>query len=513
MPARKVPVQFGEWRPDVALLDSQFASEVENVFAGVNSYLPFPSLLPFTTTPLVGACGLYSARTLDGQWKIYGGSPDRLYTWSHFTAGWVDVSRTVGAYTPIASGDLWMFEQSGQHLIAVHQGVEPQWIDIDSGSNFANMPGGPPRATNVKQIGDFLFLSGLVPGSTTGTAPAVPVTNRCLVWSGINDITMWQPGTNLCDMQEFPDGGPVQGVAGSEVGYALQERAIRTIQYLPGDITYIFNFSRVLNDRGSISKYGFSSVGNVLYFVAEDGFYSVSSQQVTPIGADKVNDWWLANTDVGRRNVIHCIAGVNKPRIVWVMHNSSASQTYDREVIFDWSNGRWAKAAVAALVFGAMATTSLDLDTDGTEVNDAWLDTPPFPAARPLDSFAYVGGRPLIAGFDPQGLLCTLQGPNMPATLETAEVHLTPGQRTFVSDVYPLDDALDDATGTVAAGTRERLQNGLTWEPPVMLEITGSAALFSSSRLHRFRRFIPAGTTWTHAQGVMVEAQQDGTVA
>ena len=52
MPAQKQPVQFGEWRPDVALLDTQFASEVENVFAGVNSYLPFPSLQAFGITAL-----------------------------------------------------------------------------------------------------------------------------------------------------------------------------------------------------------------------------------------------------------------------------------------------------------------------------------------------------------------------------------------------------------------------------------------------------------------------------
>ena len=79
---RKVPVQFGEWRPDVALLDTQFASEVENVFAGVNSYLPFPSLLPFGVTPLADACGLYAARTSNGGWKIYGGTPTKLCTWS-----------------------------------------------------------------------------------------------------------------------------------------------------------------------------------------------------------------------------------------------------------------------------------------------------------------------------------------------------------------------------------------------------------------------------------------------
>ena len=66
----------------------------------------------------------------------------------------------------------------------------------------------------------------------------------------------------------------MQGVAGAEIGYVVQERGIRSMQFLPGDTTFIFNFSRVLHDRGSISKYGCSSLGNVLYFVAEDGYYS-----------------------------------------------------------------------------------------------------------------------------------------------------------------------------------------------------------------------------------------------
>ena len=47
----------------------------------------------------------------------------------------------------------------------------------------------------------------------------------------------------------------------------VQDRAIRTMQFLPGDTTFIFNFSRVLHDRGCVSKYGFAPIGNVLYFV------------------------------------------------------------------------------------------------------------------------------------------------------------------------------------------------------------------------------------------------------
>jgi hypothetical protein len=199
---------------------------------------------------------------------------------------------------------------------------------------------------------------------------------------------------------------------------------------------------------------------------------------------------------------------VNKPRVVWVYHAASASPMYDRQIIFDWSNGRWAKAGVSAQVWGLLSSVGLDLDTTGPEVGDALLDS----AALALDSFAYKGGRPLIGAIDPDGMLATLSGPNMPATLETAEVHLMPGQRAFVNEVYPLDDAASDAPGSIQNGTRETLQSGVPfWSPPVDIEpAVGSAFVMTSARLHRFRRLIPYRSTWTHAQGVLVNAQSDG---
>src|SRR5262245_3032440 len=51
MPQQR-PLPFGEWRPDVALQDGQFAGIAENVFAGANSYLPMPSLAALTAQPL-----------------------------------------------------------------------------------------------------------------------------------------------------------------------------------------------------------------------------------------------------------------------------------------------------------------------------------------------------------------------------------------------------------------------------------------------------------------------------
>ena len=486
-----MPVQFAEWRPDIALLDVQFASEAHNVFAGSNSYLPFPRLAPFSAAPLADAHGLFIARRIDGSWKVFAGTSTKLYTWD--TDAWTDVSRTAGGDYNVAPDDLWMWEQSGQHLVAVNENDDPQVIDIDAGTNFAALAGSPPRATNVKQIGDFLVLSGLA------------ANKRIIQWSGINDITQWTIGVGLSDMQEFPD-SPVQSVQGSEIGYVVQDRSIRTMQFLPGDLTFIFNFSRVLSDRGCCSKYGATSVGNVLYFLGESGFFSVSGQQVQTIGAEKVDDWFLTHSDIGRRNVVHAIAGINKPRIAWAYHSFSGSQMYDHVIIFHWDTGKWTHATQLAKVWALQASPSIHLDIDSAEPDDPELDS----AASPLDSFLYAGGRPLVGAINADGYLSALTGPALQATLETAEVHLVPGMRAFVNDAYPLADGLAES---VMAGIRERLADPVVWGVPAPLEITGKAALFSSARLHRFRVRIPAGELWTHAQGVMVEAQQDGSLA
>jgi hypothetical protein len=498
----KMPVQWGEWRPDLATLDTQFASDVENVFPGTNSYLPVPELTSFSDVavppaPLTGdVVGLTAARTLNGQWQVYGGTRTHLYKWG-ISTGWVDVSRTTGGSYNVPSGEYWSFAQFGRFLVAVQIGDVPQVIDVETGTNFANLSGSPPIAHTVRTIGDFLVLGGLA------------ANRRKIIWSGINDITNWTPGIGLCDEQEFPDGGPVKGVAGDKIGYVVQDRAIRAMQFLPGDTTFIFQFSKVSYDRGSISEYGYISVGDNLYLLCHDGFYGLSGAQIVPIGHEKVNEYFLANSDLGRRNIVQAINAV-KSYVGWAYHSSTGTpeRYYDRVIIYNWANQRWSKWAINAQIWAssALSTVEVDLDTDTTEPGDPLLDS----NAHPLDSFAYMGGQPRTAAIDPAGYLSDLTGPNMQAMLETGEVHLIPGNRAMVSEVYPLADGAD---GVIYDGTRERLQDNVQWSQAFPIEITGSAAVYVSSRLHRFRHIIPRATKWTHAQGVLADAQQDGTVA
>jgi hypothetical protein len=488
---KQMPMQFGEWRPDLALLDNQFAGEAMNVYPGGNSYLPWPSLISFTSAALPSpAKGLTAVRRSDDTWGIYAGTATGLYRWAW--AGWTDMSRTSGgAYHVPATGELWSFQQSGPNLVAVNIGDVPQVINVDSGSNFTALGGSPPIANNVTQIGDFLVLSGLASNP------------RMIQWSAINDIGAWTPGTNLSDIQEFPDGGPVKAVVGGEIGFVMQDRAIRSMQYLPGDTTFIFHFTRIVQDRGSLSEFGAVSVGNTAYFMAEDGFFAISGNQLQPIGADKVNEWFRANSDDGRWNVVQAIAIPNKPRIMWAFYGNAGSQLYDHALIYDFSNQRWAHGIPQAQVWATLSTPNLDLDTDGTEPGDPLLDS----TARGLDSFAYKGGRPLLGAINANGELCSSGGPNLIATIETAEAHLNPEGRAFVSNAYPL---VDGAAEYVQVATRERLQDPIVWNNPTLLEVTGSASVLTSSRLHRFRVVIPSGSLWTHAQGMLVDVDKDG---
>ncbi len=447
---------------------------------------------------LGGKCvGLYAARKADATWRVYGGTPTGLFEYNPGGGGWVDISRTTGGvYSVPLTGDLWSFATFGTKVVAVNINDAPQVVDAEAavGTAFAALGGTPPQARTVKQVGDFLILAGLATNS------------RKIRWSAINDITGWTVGLNLCDEQEFPDGGPVMGVAGNEIGYVVQDRSIRLMQFLPADTNLIFSFSRVLQERGCVSPYGFTTVGNTLYFIAEDGFYALLGQQVFTIGQDKINEWFAVNSDISRRGLLQCVSSM-KPYVFWAYYKTPGSQNYDGIVVFDWSLQKWARGSIEAQTWATLATSGLDLDTTGPETGDALADS----TALSLDSAAYVGGRPLVCAVNPAGYLAGLNGPYLSPTLETSEVHPVPGQRAFVSEVYPLCDAPDC---TITISTRESLQEMPVWGNSIPLDDgIGTASVYSDGRLQKVRYSAPAGVTWTHAQGLRIDAQQSGSVA
>ena len=481
-------IRFAPWEPDKADLDAPVTRVARNLRAGANSYRPMPSLTPYTSATLPApARGLVTTRTTTGQWVIYAATATRLYRFAN--SAWIDVSRTVGGNYSLADGEFWVFQQFGNKLIAVNSTIAPQVIDIDSGANFAPLAGNPPAGRLLAVVGDFLVLGAL------GTSP-----NR-VQWSELNDITQWTPNAGLyglADSNDLPDGGRVTGLAGGEIGYVLQEYSIRRMRFIPGGYP-AFEFVRVVDSKGCLSSYGYVSVAGTVYFIAEDGFYSYSGAGLSPIGAWRVNAWFLSNSDTSRISSVYAVADPFRSRVLWFYYSTSTVSMFDSVIIYDWALDKWSHGKHEALIWGSIATPAKTLDSFLTEKLDD-ID-------QLVDSRMWEGGRPTLAAIDGMGRLSFAEGPAMSAQLETQEAEPMTGRRVFISGVRIHTDA-DEAE--IRLGMRERMSDAVVYSGLSRMEKTGMSPVLSSGRYARAEINIPAGVRWTELVGMDFDAQQDG---
>lgn len=103
-------VALARWRPDVANLNSSFASDVLNVLLAADDYIPFPKLAPFSLAVPGTPTGGFSARNAAGEIVIFVGTEDKIYQLNGTTLDWDHVSRlgaTVISNGTFASDTVW----------------------------------------------------------------------------------------------------------------------------------------------------------------------------------------------------------------------------------------------------------------------------------------------------------------------------------------------------------------------------------------------------------------------
>ena len=343
-------------------------------------------------------------------------------------------------------------------------------------------------------VGDFVVLGCL------------NVNERKIRNSAINDATGWTIGTNLCDEQEFADGGRLTGVAGGEFGYVLQETSIRRMIFQPGSDT-AFRFERVEKEHGAAAGYGVVATVNAVFFISNDGFYSFGDNGLVPIGAQRVNKWFRANSDTTRFFSVIAFTDPYAPRIYWAFFNAAGSTRFDRLLIYDWQLDRWSWSDASAMFWATSVTAGLSL-----EALDVYgsLDTG---VPYSLDSRVWEGGRPVIGALDPAGRLAFLEGVTpLDATLTTAPLQLNPGARANVGRVMPLG-VFNGAALAVRVGRRERTQDAVSYTASVAPSSrSGIARMKASGRFHEIETTIAqaSGPQWTHAQGLDIGATPDG---
>lgn len=481
----------GEWTPDMPDLGSNGIT-AQNVIPWPGAYKSFPEVVVQSTAINARAQGGYFARDNTGNVYNFAGTVSKLYQQAVGSSNYTDSTRTVGGAYSTGTLDWWEMAQWGNTVIAVNGADATQVITLGS-PNFTALGGSPPKARHIGVVRDFVVLGNVDDGT------AYP--NR-VQWSGINNSASWAVSASTqADYQDLQgDGGWVQKVVGGEYGLVFQERAVWKMTYVGSPI--IFQFDMIERNRGAFSPQSCIGWGNMVFFLADDGFYMiVGGSSAIPIGAGKVDSTFLTDLRTAYAYRISAAIDPTNKLVMWAYPGSGSTDgTLNKIIIYNWAAKRWSQVSGLSMeILMRFAATGYSLDSlDSLSSSlDALTDS--------LDSRAYVGGAQSLAGFNSSHQAVTFTGTAMAATVDTGEYQLTPGMRSAVMWSRPL---IDGNAASVALRTRNRQADTATLGAASSQGTTGLCAHRTNARYHAARA--TTSGSFNFIQGVELQYTQEG---
>jgi hypothetical protein len=469
---------FGEFSPDVSDLNTDTLDVARNVFPGVNSYLPAPGLIAQSTDALPLPCrGLWYVQTSAGDYDTYAATAEKIYKYEPDTGTFGDVSRLAGGAYGLPADDYWDGVQYGDRLIVCNIANEPQFLDINTGTNFADLPNAP-IARFVTVMDDHVVFSSLLSNP------------RAIAWSAINDSEDYTTGTS--GTQEFSDAGDVMGLCPAAHVLFLQ-RGLRGV-ISTGD-KYAFSFPEMSSEKGTVSPWSVMEFGGLCYWLSDNGFYVGNANEQRSISEKRISGYFFDALNQGRVTRVFSTFDPHASRIYWA-YATGDEEWNDHVLVYDWSIDRWSELEVNTYILSRLATASVSLDSPGPDSMD--MDEPGLPS---LDSFFYRSGAPTLAAVGTDLKLSTMEGPNLPATLLTGSYQFGGSQRVRLRSVLTFFEGADTESITVKVSKRQRYGDDWLTSSAIPQQLSGRHPMNADGYFHRFEYSIPAATEWSHAHG------------
>lgn len=480
-------IPFPPFEPDKSKYEIGSSANVVNALPVANGWGGAKDLTTISAALGSECLGATYVRTAAGNYEVIAGTRTAIFRLDTTNYTWTDISGLSAPFN-VPLNDYWTMTRYGDQLVIHNLNDVIQVYNISTGGNCAALAGSPPRAKYSWVAGDFLVLGYL--NGTDG--------EKTVRWCGLNDIEHWTIGKKGADLQVLPEGDEVMGGLGEQGGFTVIQRA--GMQYFPFSPSSGFTFTRtVLNPKqGTLAPRSIVSIGpGRFFYLSEDGFFGGVDRQ--PIGAERVDRWFLDQID---QTYLADVQGAADPfeKIVWWRYRTPTG-SYNR-LGYDWQLDRW---CTSDLQIGEMVALSTPgITWDGLDLLYATIDA----VDEPYDSRVFTGGRPTFATFTTDNKLAYFTGTNLAATIDTAEVEIDGMTRAFVNGAR----VITDATGfTLQDGVQDFHGQAITWSTANGAHSrTGLVPFRSDGRLHKFRLNIPAGTTWTIASAVNVNAQPSG---
>lgn len=478
-------IRFASFEPDRSEYALDASPNIVNAVPVQDGWGPVPDLVAISEALAAPCLGAWSIRKQDGTYRQIAATETAIYELNPVTFGWNNIS---GPSAPFAVpvGDRWNGTLYGRWLIICNLGGPQQYIDIDSGTAFAPLPGSPPWSRYIATVGEYVAL-----GYVTGFP------NRYMQ-SGIGDASFWTLGERGCDLQDFAVGEEIMNIQGGERGAIISHRTAFTEVALTSGGDFSFT-TRVVNpSRGVIAPLSVVPIGPGMFaYYAQDGL--CLGVEGKPIGAERVDGWFNRTVD---SQYVTQIRGFADPfrKIAWWQAQDATGTKF--LLGWNWQLDRFCYADNNVTEMCIMATPGIVWDS--VETLFANWDS----ADIPWDSALLLGGALRFAAFTTDNKLGFFTGLPRAATLDTADAELNPGTRSFVQEARVYTDCptftLKAITSDKHGGTRT-VGNAVT-----PYASTGVCHFRSSALLHAFRMEIPAGTDWSHVMGVEPKARPEG---
>lgn len=487
-------IKFGEWLPDQPDLNLNGVTVAKNVIPSSNGYRSLNDFLSFSNATDAKIKGLFAAKANDGTVNLFCGNETKLLKFNAATSNLDDVTKSGGSYSVSAENERWRFVQFGTSVIACGGVGEPlQEFTLGSDTLFADLGGSPPKADFIAVVRDQVWTANIDEGSGR-----VPFRTR---WSGINDATSWTTGTDQSDFQDIPDSGAITGLVGGEYAVILSERSISRATYVGSPL--IYQVDRVETSRGCAYPGSVASIGRMVFYLSDDGFYLFDGRGSSPIGAEKVNKFFYNDVNLGQIDKISSAVDPENQVVVWsYTSNGSSNGTPDKLLIYNYNLNKWSFAEVDADIIAPFYTAGYNLDQLDNLASNLYS------ISGTLDSNVYKGGA-LLFGGSRDNKIFAFTGNPLEATIETGEFSLQKGKHGIITRSIPV---FEGGQVTIQIGTRNRQDNETTFSTASSLTDDGFAPHRDQGRFHRIRMNISNKTeapnqNFEFAQGVDIEGQ------
>lgn len=511
-------IPVGEFLPDMPDYQNPGTSKAHNVYPRtVQSYSPVAGISTYANALPSAVIGAMPTIDSSGGVTLIAGTLTDIYQLAPGSSAFVNVSKTAGGYTTSTDGD-WNFTQFGQRVIGANFSDPLQTFTLNASTAFADLSATAPKSRYLATVKDFLVAANTY-DNTYGAQP------QRVWWSAINDCTNWPtPGSVSAaqvqsDYQDIPgDQGWIQGIVGNlgtSDGAIFFDHAIWRMNYVGSPS--IFSFSAAEGVRGTPAPRSITKLGSFVYYLGEDGFYRFDGTTSYPIGVNKVDKYFYGRLNQQYvRNVVGAVDPVNR-LVMWAYPGpTSVNGALTDLIIYNWAIDRWSDADFSGEYLIRALTQGYSLESlDSTGYN---LDTLPFS----LDSRVWAGNQIIMGAFDTSHTFGYLNGTNLAPTVETSEfepygAQTAPlvmggqpmiGRRALVRSARPM---VDGGVPSVSIGYRNRPYDAVTYSSPIAVNSVGDCPVRADGRYIRAQITLPAGSSFTHIQGVDVITTPSGS--